>query len=315
MKVAVLDDYQGVALSCTDWTAVTSRAEVVTFPDHVDDESILAERLRDVEILVLMRERTPVTSSLLASLPALQLIVTTGQSNAAVDVIAARARGIVVCGTGGYTEQTVELTWALILGLARHISEESVAVRSGAWQRTVGTDLFGKTLGVIGLGRIGSGVARAGSAFGMHVMAWSENLSAEKAAGAGCQYVGKDELFRRSDVVSVHLVLSERSRGIVGRPELGAMKRSALLINTSRGPLVDEDALVEALSSGAIAGAGLDVFSKEPLPLGHPFRTLPNVLATPHIGYVTAETYELFYREIVEDITAFLQGEPIREVA
>jgi phosphoglycerate dehydrogenase-like enzyme len=286
----------------------------VTFPDHVDDETILAERLRDVAIVVLMRERTPVTSSLLASLPALRLIVTTGQSNAAVDVGAARARGIVVCGTGGYTEQTVELTWALILGLARHISEESVAVRSGAWQRTVGTDLFGKTLGVIGLGRIGSAVARVGSAFGMNVVAWSENLSAEKAAAAGCQYVEKDALFRRSDVVSIHLVLGERSRGIVGRAELGAMKPNALLINTSRGPLVDEDALVEALTSGAIAGAGLDVFSKEPLPLGHPFRTLPNVLATPHIGYVTAETYHLFYREIVEDIAAFLRGAPIREV-
>jgi phosphoglycerate dehydrogenase-like enzyme len=314
VKVAVLDDYQEVALSSTDWTPVTSQGEVVTFRDHVDDEAILAERLKDVTILVLMRERTPVTSSLIDSLPALRLIVTTGPSNASVDVIAARARGIVVCGTGGYTEQTVELTWALILGLARHIADESVAVRSGAWQRSVGTDLFGKTLGVVGLGRIGSGVARVGSAFGMNVVSWSENLSAEKAGGAGCQYVTKDELFGRSDIVSIHLVLSERSAGIVGRTELEAMKPSALLINTSRGPLVDEDALVEALTSGGIAGAGLDVFSKEPLPPGHPFRTLPNVLATPHIGYVTAETYELFFREIVEDITAFLRGEPIREV-
>jgi phosphoglycerate dehydrogenase-like enzyme len=314
MKVAVLDDYQGVALTFADWSPVTSQAEVVTFADHVDDESVLAERLQDVAVLVLMRERTPVTSTLLASLPALRLIVTTGQSNASIDVSAARARGVVVCGTGGYTEQTVELTWALILGLVRHIAEESIAVRSGTWQSTIGTDLFGKTLGIVGLGRIGSGVARVGAAFGMNVVAWSENLTAERGTAAGCLSVEKDELFRRSDIVSIHLVLSERSRGIVGRTELQSMKPSALLINTSRGPLVDEQALVDALSNGTIGGAGLDVFSKEPLPADHPFRSLPNVLATPHIGYVTAETYQLFYREIVEDITAFLHGEPIREV-
>jgi phosphoglycerate dehydrogenase-like enzyme len=314
MKVAVLDDFQGVALDCADWTPVTSQAEVVTFADHVDDESALVDRLRDVAILVLMRERTPVTSTLLASLPELRLIVTTGQSNGSVDVEAARASGVVVCGTGGYTEQTVELTWALILGLTRHIAAESVAIRSGGWQSTIGTDLFGKTLGVVGLGRIGSGVARVGVAFGMNVLAWSENLTADRTAEAGCLHVAKEELFRRSDVVSIHLVLSERSRGVVGRTELRTMKPSALLINTSRGPLVDEEALVDALASGAIAGAGLDVFSKEPLPVDHPFRMLPNVLATPHIGYVTAETYQLFYREIVEDIVAFLRGAPIREV-
>jgi phosphoglycerate dehydrogenase-like enzyme len=314
MKVAVLDDYQGVALSSADWRAVTAQAAVVTFREHLDDESVLADRLRDVGILVLMRERTPVTARLLESLPGLRLIVTTGPSNASVDVNAARARGIVICGTSGYTEQTVELTWALILGLARHIAEESVAVRSGGWQVTLGTDLFGKTLGIVGLGRIGLGVARVATAFGMHVLAWSENLSSERAAGAGCVLVGKEELFRRSDIVSLHLVLSERSAGIVGRAELAAMKPSALLVNTSRGPLVDEQALIDALTDGAIAGAGLDVFSEEPLPPDHPFRSLPNVLATPHIGYVTTETYDLFFREVVEDITAFLQGAPIREV-
>lgn len=312
MKVAVLDDYQGVALTSADWGPVTTAAEVVTFRDHIDDEATLVERLRDVDVVVVMRERTPLTASLLAALPALRLIVTTGPSNASIDVDAARGRGIVVSGTGGYTEQTVELTWGLILGLARHIPEESAALRAGDWQVTVGTDLHGKTLGLVGLGRIGVGVAKVATAFGMRVVAWSQNLSPEHAAGAGCLFVDKDELFRQADIVSIHLVLSERTAGIVGSAELAAMKPSAFLINTSRGPLVEERDLVDALTNGRIAGAGLDVFSHEPLPDGHPFRTLPNVLATPHIGYVTRETYQLFFREIVEDITAFLRGDPIR---
>lgn len=314
MRVVVLDDYQQAALASADWSPVTARAEVVAHPDHVADRRELAARLAGAEVVVVMRERTAVDEALLSALPDLRLIVTTGPVNAAVDVAAARARGVTVCGTGGYIEQTVELTWALILGLARHLADEAASVRGGGWQTTLGTDLHGKTLGVVGLGRIGSRVARVGTAFGMRVVAWSEHLTDERAREVGAERVAKDELLAAADVLTVHLVLSERSRGVIGVPELARMRPSALLVNTSRGPLVDEKALAAALADGAIAGAALDVFGEEPLPAGHPFRTLPNVLATPHVGYVTAETYELFYREVVEDIVAFWDGRPVREV-
>lgn len=314
MRVVVLDDHQQVALASADWSPVTARAEVVAHPDHVADRRELAERLAGAEVVVVMRERTAVDEALLSALPDLRLIVTTGPVNAAVDVAAARARGVTVCGTGGYIEQTVELTWALILGLARHLADEAASVRSGGWQTALGTDLHGKTLGVVGLGRIGSRVARVGTAFGMRVVAWSEHLTEERAREAGAQRVAKDELLAAADVLTVHLVLSERSRGVIGATELAGMRPSALLVNTSRGPLVDEQALAAALADGTIAGAALDVFEEEPLPAGHPFRTLPNVLATPHVGYVTAETYELFYREVVQDIVAFWDGRPVREV-
>jgi phosphoglycerate dehydrogenase-like enzyme len=313
----VLDDYQGVALDMADWAPVLDGVEVTVFRDHLDDEDALARRLADFEIVVLMRERTPVRRSLLERLPALKLLVTTGMRNASVDVAAAVERGVLVCGTGGVGGGTAELTWALILGLARHVTEESAGLRAGGpWQRTVGLDLAGASLGLLGLGRLGAGVARIGHAFGMRVSAWSENLTEERAAEVGVRRAAsKAELLATSDVVSIHLVLSDRSRGLLGASDLALLRPTAYLVNTSRGPIVDESALVEALRAGRLAGAGLDVFDVEPLPADHPFRTLPNVLALPHLGYVTQAGYEIFYREIVEDIAAYLAGAPVRELA
>jgi phosphoglycerate dehydrogenase-like enzyme len=314
MKVVVLDDYQGVAMSATDWSPVRSIADVEVLGEHIDDDDRLASRLSGADVVVAMRERTPFGRDLLQRLPHLRLLVTTGPFNAAIDLAAAHDQGVTVCGTGGFIEPTVELTWALILGLLRHLPEEASSVRSGGWQTSVGGDLKGKQLGVVGLGRIGSRVARVGLAFGMSVVAWSQNLATDRAERVGARPVTKAELFEGSDVVTVHLVLSDRSRGTVGAPELQAMQPEAVLVNTSRGPLVDEAALVDALSSGAIAGAALDVFDTEPLPKNHPLRSMPNVLATPHLGYVSHKTYELFFREIVEDIVAFAQGSPIRTI-
>jgi phosphoglycerate dehydrogenase-like enzyme len=315
-RCAVLDDYQGVALDMADWAPVLDGVEVTVFRDHLDDEDALARRLADFEIVVLMRERTPVRRSLLERLPALKLLVTTGMRNASVDVAAAVERGVLVCGTGGVGGGTAELTWALILGLARHVTEESAGLRAGGpWQRTVGLDLAGASLGLLGLGRLGAGVARIGHAFGMRVSAWSENLTEERAAEVGVRRAAsKAELLTNSDVVSIHLVLSDRSRGLLGAADLALLRPTAYLVNTSRGPIVDEPALVEALRAGRLAGAGLDVFDVEPLPVDHPFRTLPNVLALPHLGYVTQAGYEIFYREIVEDIAAYLAGAPVREL-
>jgi phosphoglycerate dehydrogenase-like enzyme len=315
-RCAVLDDYQGVALDMADWAPVLDGVEVTVFRDHLDDEDALARRLADFEIVVLMRERTPVRRSLLERLPALKLLVTTGMRNASVDVAAAVERGVLVCGTGGVGGGTAELTWALILGLARHVTEESAGLRAGGpWQRTVGLDLAGASLGLLGLGRLGAGVARIGHAFGMRVSAWSENLTEERAAEVGVRRAAsKAELLANSDVVSIHLVLSDRSRGLLGAADLALLRPTAYLVNTSRGPIVDEPALVEALRAGRLAGAGLDVFDVEPLPVDHPFRTLPNVLALPHLGYVTQAGYEIFYREIVEDIAAYLAGAPVREL-
>jgi phosphoglycerate dehydrogenase-like enzyme len=313
----VLDDYQGVALDMADWAPVLDGVEVTVFRDHLEDEDALARRLADFEIVVLMRERTPVRRSLLERLPALKLLVTTGMRNASVDVAAAVERGVLVCGTGGVGGGTAELTWALILGLARHVTEESAGLRAGGpWQRTVGLDLAGASLGLLGLGRLGAGVARIGHAFGMRVSAWSENLTEERAAEVGVRRAAsKAELLATSDVVSIHLVLSDRSRGLLSAGDLALLRPTAYLVNTSRGPIVDEPALVEALRAGRLAGAGLDVFDVEPLPADHPFRTLPNVLALPHLGYVTQAGYEIFYREIVEDIAAYLAGTPVRELA
>ena len=316
-RCAVLDDYQGVALDMADWGPVLDGVEVTVFRDHLDDEDALARRLADFEIVVLMRERTPVRRSLLDRLPALKLLVTTGMHNASVDVAAAVERGVLVCGTGGVGGGTAELTWAMILGLARHVTEESAGLRAGGpWQRTVGMDLAGASLGLLGLGRLGAGVARIGLAFGMLVSAWSENLTQERAAEVGVRRAAsKAELLATSDVVSIHLVLSDRSRGLLGADDLALLRPTAYLVNTSRGPIVDESALVEALRAGRLAGAGLDVFDVEPLPADHPFRTLPNVLALPHLGYVTRAGYEIFYREIVEDIAAYLAGAPVRALS
>jgi phosphoglycerate dehydrogenase-like enzyme len=312
MRVAVLDDYQGVAASFGPWETLGDGVEVRFFRDHVDDDDVLAALLAPYEVIVAMRERTPFTAARLARLPNLRLLVTTGMRNASIDVEAARARGIVVSGTGMVAGATAELTWGLIIALTRNICIEHERVRVGGWQSTVGPELQGRTLAILGLGRLGRRIAAIGRAFEMNVVAWSENLTAEAARDVGVTAVERDELFARADVLTIHTVLSARTRGLVGAGELGLMKRSAVLVNTSRGPIVDEEALVAALHAGTIAGAALDVFDTEPLPVDHPLRTAPNTLLTPHIGYVTAGTYEVFYREAVEDIAAFLSGAPVR---
>jgi phosphoglycerate dehydrogenase-like enzyme len=308
MRVAILDDYQNVAMSMADWSEVASRAEITVFNDHVADQDAVVERLAPFDVVCVMRERTPLPRHVIERLPRLQMIASTGPFNASVDVAAAKERGIYVSTTGGYVESTVELTWALILAAARRIVDETASVRAGGWQTSVGPQLGGSVLGVLGLGRIGRRVAAVGKAFGMDIVAWSANLTPEAAAEAGAAYVSKDELFARADVLTVHLVLSERSRGMVGSAELALMKPTALLVNTSRGPIVDESALVEALRSQRIAGAGLDVFDVEPLPAGHPLRSLDNVVATPHIGYVADQVYRVFYGECASKIGRWLGG-------
>jgi phosphoglycerate dehydrogenase-like enzyme len=314
MRAAVLDDYQGVALSLADWGSLPKEVDVEIFRDHVADREELVSRLRPFEILVAMRERTPFPAELLECLPNLRLLVTTGMRNAAIDVSAARHLGILVCGTGGSFASTPELAWALILALVRNVPREDAAVRAGGWQQSLGIELEGKTLGLLGLGRIGARVARIGAAFGMELVAWSQNLTVERAAEHSTTLVTRDELFATADVLTIHLVLSERTLGIVGSRELLLMKPTAYLVNTSRGPIVDEEALVAALQSGKLAGAAIDVFEVEPLPHDHPFRRLPNTVVTPHVGYVTTETYRVFYDEAVEDIAAFLRGQPVRVV-
>ena len=311
-RVALLDDYQGVALRMADWKSLPAGTDVVAFPDHLADESALAARLADFDIVMAMRERTPFTRSLLERLPKLRLLITAGMRNASIDMKAAAERGVLVCGTSGLPYPTAELAWGLILGLMRGIPAEDRATREGRWQVSLGLGLNGKTLGVLGLGTLGSRVARVGRAFEMTVLAWSQNLTAARAEEVGATLVAKDELLVRSDIVSIHLVLSERTRGLLGARELGLMKRSAYLVNTSRGPIVDEAALVRALRDGTIAGAGLDVFEPEPLPADHPFRSLPNIVITPHLGYVTEETYRVFYGHALEDVQAFLRGAPVR---
>jgi phosphoglycerate dehydrogenase-like enzyme len=311
-RVAILDDYQRVALRMADWGSLPADAAVTVFDDHLADQDAVAARLRDFEVVVAMRERTPFPRALLERLPRLKLLVTTGMRNASIDVQAAADRGVVVCGTAGLPYPTAELTWALILALARRVPAEDRATREGRWQVSVGVGLNGKTLGVLGLGTLGSRVARVGKAFEMTVLAWSQNLTAERAAEVGASLVGKDELLARADVASIHLVLGARTRGLIGARELALMKPSAYLVNTSRGPIVEEAALVAALRAGTLAGAGLDVFDEEPLPLEHPFRQLPNVVITPHLGYVTEEGYRIFYGHALEDIQAHLRGEPVR---
>ncbi|MDA1003837.1 MAG: D-2-hydroxyacid dehydrogenase family protein [Chloroflexi bacterium] len=313
MRIAILDDYQHVALQSADWRAVEARADVTVYADHIADEVALAERLRDAEIVVAMRERTPFPRSLFERLPNLRLLITTGMGNAAFDMAAAREHGVTVCGTGGLGYPTAELTWALILALARRVPAEHEAIRAGHWQTTLGEGLNGKTLGVIGLGRLGGQVATVGKAFGMDVIAWSQNLTRERSDALGVALAGSlDELLERSDFASIHLVLSARTRRLIGAAQLGRMRPSAYLVNTSRGPIVDEVALIEALRTHSIAGAGLDVFDVEPLPAGNPLIGLENVVLTPHLGYVTKETYDVFYGDAVEDVIAFLDGAPVR---
>lgn len=311
-RVALLDDYQGVALSMADWKSLPTGTDVVVFKDHLADEDALAARLADFDIVMALRERTPFPRSLLERLPKLKLLITAGMRNASIEMKAAAERGVLVCGTAGLPYPTAELAWGLILSLARRIPAEDRATREGRWQTSVGLGLNGKTLGVLGLGTLGSRAARVGRAFEMEVLAWSQNLTAERAAEVGASLTTKDELLARSDFVSIHLVLGERTRGLIGARELGLMKRSAYLVNTSRGPIVDEAALIRALQDGTIAGAGLDVFDEEPLPPDHPFRRLPNTAITPHLGYVTEETYRVFYGQALEDVKAYLGGTPLR---
>ncbi|HVW46642.1 MAG TPA: D-2-hydroxyacid dehydrogenase family protein [Solirubrobacterales bacterium] len=311
-RIVLLDDYQGVALDYGGWDRVPDEWEKVALCGHIADPDELVEALAGAEIVVAMRERTPFPAATLDRLPDLKLLITTGMGNVAIDIDAARRGGVVVCGTGGHGPATAELTWGLILGLLRNIPTEDASMRLGGWQTTIGGDLAGSTLGLVGLGRLGRRMVPVAKAFEMDVVAWSQNLDPAEARAAGAEPVTKDELFERSDVVSVHYKLSERSEGLIGAGELALMKRSAYLVNTSRGPLVDTDALLEALEQGTIAGAALDVYDTEPLPADHPLRSTPNVIITPHLGYVTEDTYNVFYGDAVEDVLAWLAGEPVR---
>jgi phosphoglycerate dehydrogenase-like enzyme len=312
LRVAILDDYQEVALSMADWASLGAGVSVQAFHEPLGTEDAAADALQSFDIIVAMRERTPFPRSLLSRLPSLKLLVTTGRRNAAIDIAAAAERGVPVSGTATLATPPVELTWGLILALARKIPQESAAMRGGAWQTTIGVGLKGKTLGVIGLGRLGSEVARIGKAFGMEVVAWSQHLTADVTGPLGVELVDKAAIFRRSDFVTIHLVLGTRTRGLVGEAELAAMKPTAFLINTARGPIVDEAALMAALRSRRIAGAGLDVYDEEPLPVDHPIRRLDNVVLTPHVGYVTVENYREAYGDAVENIRSFLAGTPLR---
>jgi phosphoglycerate dehydrogenase-like enzyme len=312
VNVAVLDDYQGVALSIVDWSAVTDRANITVFRDHLADQDAVAKRLAPFDVVCILRERTPMPASLLERLPRLKLIASTGLANASIDSAAAAERGIKVAHTGYTSEPTIELTWALILASARHISAEVASVRDGGWQRALGDDLAGKTLGIIGLGRVGSGVAKVGLAFGMSAIAWSRNLTSSAAAAAGVRLVTKEELLRTADVVSIHVVLSPGTIGLIGAAELALMKPSARLVNTSRGPIVVEAALLDALANRRILGAAIDVYDVEPLPADHPYRRAENLLATPHIGYVTRGLYQRFYQDTVDNIRSWLDDYEIR---
>ncbi|SDP06861.1 Lactate dehydrogenase [Pseudomonas arsenicoxydans] len=312
VQIAVIDDWQDVARDVVDWSALDSIGEVSFVHDYPADNQTLAQRLGAFEVICVMRERTRFDADLLRQLPKLKLLVTGGMRNAALDLKAAAELGIKVCGTDSYKHAAPELTWALIMAATRNLVVEANALRTGKWQQGLGGDLHGKTLGILGLGSIGKRVAQFGQVFGMRVIAWSENLTPERAAEAGVTHVSKQELFEQADVLSVHLVLSERSRGLVDAQALAWMKPSALLVNTARGPIVDEAALIKALQKNRLAGAALDVFDVEPLPVNHPFRTLENVLATPHVGYVSQQNYHQFFSQMIEDIQAWSAGEPIR---
>jgi phosphoglycerate dehydrogenase-like enzyme len=308
MKIAILDDYQNVALRMADWSPVARRAEIAVFNDHVADPDSLIERLLPFDVICVMRERTPLSREVIESLPRLKLIASTGSRNASIDVVAAGERGIRITTTGYRSTPTIEMTWALILACERNIVQESNSVRAGGWQTSIGRELDGKVLGVLGLGNIGGQVARIGRAFGMQVIAWSQNLTAEIAEAAGATRVSKDELFRQADIVTIHVILSDRTRSLVGSREIALMRPTSRLINTSRGPIVDEASLIEALQSRRIAGAALDVFDREPLPADHPFRHLDNVLATPHIGYVGEHLYRTFYGDVAAAVAAWLDA-------
>jgi phosphoglycerate dehydrogenase-like enzyme len=308
-EIAVLDDYQNVALSMADWSVLDGEAAVTVFNDHISDIDAVVVRLHRFDVLCVMRERTPLSRAVIERLPKLRLIASTARANASIDLEAAAERGIKVVHTGYRSNPTIELTWALILASARNLVAENASLRGGGWQRLIGDDLAGRTLGLLGLGNIGGAVARIAKAFGMEVLGWSQNLTADRAAEVGARLVTKDELFRQSDIISIHLVLSGRTRGLVGAAELALMKRSGRLVNTSRGPIVVEADLISILEARKIAGAAIDVFDQEPLPPDHPFRSLPNLLATPHIGYVSRDLYACFYQDTVANIRQWLDGQ------
>jgi phosphoglycerate dehydrogenase-like enzyme len=312
MNIALLDDYQNVAMKMADWNSLAPRATVTAFPDHLDGIDALAERLHPFDAVMLMRERTRVPRALLERLPNLKLLITAAMWNASVDIDAATERGIQVCGTDDLPTPAAEMALGLMLALARAIPQEERAIRAGRWQTTLGVGLNGKTLGVIGLGNLGRQMAGYGNVLGMKVLAWSQNLSNEAAATAGAQRVNLDVLLAESDVVSIHSKLSERTRGLLGARELSLMKRTAYLVNTARGPIVDQTALLAALAEKRIGGAALDVFDVEPMPVDHPFLALENVVLAPHVGYVTEENYRLIYGDVLEDIVAFLDGKLVR---
>lgn len=312
-RLVILDDYQGVADGFAPWSSLAERGVSVTvLRHHLPSEADVVATLADADIVIAMRERTPFPRRVIEQLPQLKLLVTTGAANASIDLEAAAEGGIVVCGTGGSPAAAPELTWALLLAFARNLTAEENSLRAGRWQGSVGFELSGKTLGIVGLGKIGRRMAGYAQAFGMEVLAWSQNLTAETAAAGGARKVSKDELFQNSDVVSLHLRLSERSEGTVGERELRLLGPEGVLVNTARGPLVDQDALVTALHEGWIRGAALDVYDQEPLPAGHPLLSAPRTLLTPHLGYVTDGSYRAFFGGALEDVTAWLEGSPIR---
>ncbi|SEC98589.1 D-2-hydroxyacid dehydrogenase family protein [Bradyrhizobium erythrophlei] len=306
MKVAILDDYQLAALKFADWTSVTDRSEITVFKDHVADREAVIKRLLPFDAICVMRERTPLPREVLERLPRLKLIASTGPRNASIDVVAAKERGIKVTGTDYRSTSTIEMTWALILASARQIVRDNDSIRDGGWQTSIGRELRGRVLGVLGLGNVGAQVARIGLAFGMKVVAWSQNMTPAIAEAAGATLVTKEELFGQADVLTIHVVLGDRTRGLVSGADLGLMKPTSWLINTSRGPIVDEGSLLRSLTSRSIAGAALDVFNTEPLPVNHPFRTLDNVLATPHVGYVAEDLYRTFYSDVAASVAAWL---------
>ena len=314
-SIALLDDYQNVALRMADWSRLQAAHSIKVFDRHLDDTDAVAKALAAFEIIGIMRERTPFTRALFEKLPNLKLLITTGMRNASIDMQAAADRKVTVCGTNAGNHATAELAFGLLLALARHLGTEFHNMRQGRWQTTVGNDVRGKTLGLLGLGRLGAEVAGFGKAFGMNTIAWSQNLTPERAKQAGAELVTKQELFARSDFISVHLVLSDRSRGLVAAPELALMRPTASIINTSRGPIIDAGALAAALKEKRIAGAALDVYDSEPLAADHPLRSEPRAILTPHIGYVTEETYRIFYGNMVESIEGWLAGKPVRVIA
>ncbi|WP_405125735.1 D-2-hydroxyacid dehydrogenase family protein [Pseudomonas marginalis] len=312
VQIAVIDDWQNVARGVVDWSPLAAVGRMHFLHDYPADTATMIERLKGFAVICVMRERSTFDKALLQGLPNLKLLVTGGMRNAAIDIAAAKALGIQVCGTDSYKQAAPELTWALIMASTRNLLAEANSLRAGGWQVGLGGDLHGKTLGVLGLGSIGQKVAQFAQVFGMRVLAWSENLTPEHAVQAGATWVSKRELFEQADILTIHLVLSDRSRGLVDAEVLSWMKPTARLVNTARGPIVDEQALVQALTTGRLAGAALDVYAEEPLPVDHPFRHLPNVLATPHVGYVSEQNYRQFYEQMIEDIQAWAKGAPIR---